>query len=195
MSETTHENALAATVVAEYVRYYRHLASRVERAVRSLPKEKVWVKPFPFGNDIGHLLLHLTGNLNHYVGAVIGRTGYVRDRPREFTDAARPDAEQVLADFQKAIDLVVETIESLDANGLTSPVSEQKPIQTTFGLLLVCASHLNNHIGQMSYLVQAKDIPPTSRRFGEGTLARPFAGEWIGACMKSPLHVWRNLGG
>jgi uncharacterized damage-inducible protein DinB len=156
MSETTHENALAATVVAEYVRYYRHLASRVERAVRSLPKEKVWVKPFPFGNDIGHLLLHLTGNLNHYVGAVIGRSGYVRDRPREFTDDARPDAERVLADFQKAIDLVVKTIESLDANGLMRPIPDQQPIQTAFGLLLVCASHLNNHIGQMSYLVQAQ---------------------------------------
>ena len=29
------------------------------------------------------------------------------------------------------------------------------PIQTRLGLFLVCAAHMNNHIGQMSYLVQA----------------------------------------
>ena len=36
-----------------------------------------------------------------------------------------------------------------------TPVDEQPPIQTRLGLFLVCAAHLNNHIGQMSYLVQA----------------------------------------
>ena len=39
--------------------------------------------------------------------------------------------------------------------GLMTPVAAQPPIQTRLGLFLVCAAHLNNHIGQMSYLVQA----------------------------------------
>ena len=29
------------------------------------------------------------------------------------------------------------------------------PIKSRLGLFLVCAAHMNNHIGQMSYLVQA----------------------------------------
>ena len=164
MDAPAQQNTLAATVVDEYVRYYRHLATRVEQAVRSLPKEKLWVKPFPFGNDVGHLVLHLTGNLNHFVGAVLGGGDYVRDRDREFLEEARPDAAVVLADFQKAIDLVARTIASLDAAVLAKPVSTRLPIETTFGLLLVCASHLNNHVGQMSYLVRAQghsmDDPP-----------------------------------
>jgi hypothetical protein len=37
----------------------------------------------------------------------------------------------------------------------TSVTEDQSPIQTRLGLFLVCAAHMNNHIGQMSYLVQA----------------------------------------
>ena len=38
--------------------------------------------------------------------------------------------------------------------GLMMPVDAQPPIRTRLGLFLVCASHMNNHVGQMSYLVQ-----------------------------------------
>jgi hypothetical protein len=147
---------LGDVVRAELSVYFRHLASRVERAVRALPREKLWVKPLPFGNSVGHLVLHLTGNLNHKIGARIAATGYVRDRAKEFTDPNEAPAELILETFHKAIDLVLRTIESLDDDSLTTPVAEEAPIKTRFGLLLVCAAHLNNHIGQMSYLVQAQ---------------------------------------
>jgi hypothetical protein len=150
-------NSPLGTVVAdELCRYFTHLAARVDRAVHALPREKIWVKPYPYGNSVGHLLLHLTGNLNHYVGAKIAATGYIRDRPREFSDPANPPAEQVLTNFHNAVDLVVRTIRSLGDDGLTAPITDEPPIQTRFGMLLVCAAHLNNHIGQMSYLVQAQ---------------------------------------
>jgi uncharacterized damage-inducible protein DinB len=152
----SERTVLASTIADEYSRYYGHLAARVERAVRSLPREKVWVKPFAFGNSVGHLVLHLTGNLNHYVGALVAGTAYVRDRPREFTEPNHEPPETILARFHEAIALVVQTIQSLDDDAWLVPVSEQPPVTTRFGLLLVCAAHLNNHIGQMSYLVQAQ---------------------------------------
>ena len=155
MSDSTRRSALAAEVGEEFARYFEHLAGRVERHVRSVPPEKVYVKPFPFGNSLGHLVLHLTGNLNHYVGARIAGTGYVRDRPREFTDASPPLPDVALARFRDAVALVVRTVRSLDDAGWQAPVSEEQPIRTRFGLVLICAAHLNNHIGQMSYLVQA----------------------------------------
>jgi uncharacterized damage-inducible protein DinB len=156
--EADEMSELTRTVKDELVRYYRHLAGRVERAVRSLPREKLWEKPFAFGNSVGHLVLHLTGNLNHYIGAGIARTGYVRNRPLEFTDLTRPAAEEVLGRFKTAIDMVVPTIASLDDEALTTPIHDpdRHPIQTRFGLLLVCAAHINNHVGQMAYLVQAQ---------------------------------------
>jgi uncharacterized damage-inducible protein DinB len=155
MTEGPAKSSLCNEVAEEYVRYLQHLAERVERAVRSVPRDKVYVKPFSFGNSLGHLVLHLTGNLNHYVGARIAGTGYVRNRPREFTEPTPPAPEAALERFREAVALVVKTIRSLDDAGWQMPISEEQPIKTRFGLVLVCVSHMNNHIGQMSYLVQA----------------------------------------
>jgi len=152
---TATEQTLAKVIDDELVRYYRHLASRVERAVRSLPPEKVWTKPFDYGNSVGHLVLHLTGNLNHYIGSGIAGTGYVRDPPPGFTEARRDEPAVILERFKDAVELVIRTIQSLDAPGLSAPVTQEQPIETQFGMLLVCAAHLNNHIGQMSYLVRS----------------------------------------
>ena len=107
-----------------------------------------------FGNSIGHLLLHFTGNLNHFIGATIAGTGYVRDRPREFTESAPPPADRALQGFREAIVMVCRTVRSMDDASWQTPINEQQPINTRFGLVLVCASHLNNHIGQLSYLVR-----------------------------------------
>src|SRR3954467_11806618 len=155
MAPPATASPLATAVADDLVRYFRHRDARVERAVHSLPREALWVKPFAYGNSVGHLVLHLTGNLNHYIGAVIAGTGYVRDRPREFTEPAPPSPEEVLGGFREAVAMVVRTVQSLDDAGWQLPVHQQQPIETRFGLVLVCAAHLNNHIGQMSYLVRA----------------------------------------
>jgi uncharacterized damage-inducible protein DinB len=146
---------LARTTSDEFARYFRHLAGRVDKAARSITEEQLWIKPFPFGNSVGHLVLHLTGNLNHYIGALVAGTGYKREREHEFTDPAHCPRDEVLARFHHAIELVVHTLSSQNESAFLTPVENQPPVQTRLGLFLVCAAHLNNHIGQMSYLVQA----------------------------------------
>ena len=155
MLEIIEKSPLATEVGEEFARYFEHLADRVEKAVRAVPQDKLYVKPFAYGNSIGHLLLHLTGNLHHYIGATIAGSGYVRDRPREFTEPTPPAPAEALQRFRDAVVIVVRTVRSLDDAGWQTPVHEQQPINTRFGLVLVCAAHLNNHIGQMSYLVRA----------------------------------------
>jgi uncharacterized damage-inducible protein DinB len=155
MSPRTDDSGLARVVSDEFVRYFRHMASRVEKAATAIPEGQFWSKPFAFGNSIGHLVLHLTGNLNHYIGARIAGTEYVRHREHEFTDSVHHSRNDVLAKFREAVDLVVRTIESQDAADFTSAVAAEPPIETRFGQFLLCAAHMNNHIGQMSYLVQA----------------------------------------
>ena len=66
-------------------RYAANLA-RVRELAAPLSNTQFWSKPFAFGNSFGHLVLHLTGNLNYYIGAQIANTGYLRDRAREFND-------------------------------------------------------------------------------------------------------------
>jgi uncharacterized damage-inducible protein DinB len=146
---------LAQVAADELTRYYRHLAERVDRAAQSVTEEQLWTKPFSFGNSVGHLILHLTGNLNHYIGANVAGTGYVRERAHEFVDPIRHPRGELLAKFHQAVEMVAQALAAQDAAGFAAPVAEQPPIQTRLGLFLVCAAHMNNHIGQMSYLVQA----------------------------------------
>ncbi len=146
---------LARVTATEFAAYFRHLAARVERAALSIGEDQLWTRPFPFGNSIGHLVLHMTGNLNHYIGSLIAGSGYVRHREVEFTDPAGYPREDLLARFHQAVDMVAKALESQDDQAFLTQVPDQLPIHTRLGLFLVCAAHMNNHIGQMSYLVQA----------------------------------------
>jgi uncharacterized damage-inducible protein DinB len=147
---------LRAPAQAALVNELEGLRDAIRELAGPLSEQEFWAKPIEPGNSVGHLVLHLTGNLNHYIGALVAGTGYVRDRPKEFTDPAGYPPEDVLQHFQEAVELVVRTIKTLDEESLCHPVADQPPVETRFGLLLVCASHINNHIGQMAYLVQAQ---------------------------------------
>jgi Protein of unknown function (DUF1572) len=155
MSTLRTGSELAQLAGDELGRYFEHMSTRVESAVRSVPADALWKKPFPFGNSIGHLVMHLTGNLNHYIGATIAGSGYVREREKEFTNPEHPPVAELLARFHEAIAMVVRTLHALDDEGFMVPVEHNVPIKTRFGLFLVCSAHMNNHIGQMSYLVAA----------------------------------------
>jgi hypothetical protein len=155
MAATEPRSELARLTSAEFGRYFEHLATRVDHFVRAVPATSIWTKPFPFGNSIGHLVLHLTGNLIHYVGAMIAGSGYQRQREQEFTDRSHPAVEVLLSEFHKAVAMVKDTLLTLGDEGFKVPVEHNVPIQSRLGLFLVCAAHMNNHIGQMSYLAQA----------------------------------------
>jgi len=75
---------LHATIANRLSERYSYLADRIRELAAPLSEEQFWQKPFPFGNSFGHLVLHLTGNLNYYIGAEVAGTGYVRDRDRVY---------------------------------------------------------------------------------------------------------------
>jgi hypothetical protein len=77
---------LYSTLAAVLADRYTANAARVRELAAPLTDAQFWRKPFPYGNSFGHLVLHLTGNLNYYIGAQIAKTGYVRDRAREFNN-------------------------------------------------------------------------------------------------------------
>src|ERR1700704_1141991 len=132
---------------------YKKLATRVRELAAPLGDEQFWTKPFPFGNSFGHLVLHLTGNLNYYIGAQIAQTGYVRDRPREFADTGRPPKAETLKKFDDAIDVVLKAIRSQSREDWSKPYTAVgSDAHDRFDMVLQCASHLDHHIGQMIYL-------------------------------------------
>src|SRR5262245_1910939 len=92
--------SLARTTV---IKELEQLRDAVKELSAPLLEEQFWKKPLDPGNSVGHLVLHLTGNLNHFVGAQLGKTGYVRDREREFTDANPPAKASALAGLDEVV--------------------------------------------------------------------------------------------
>src|SRR5437879_12488229 len=99
---------LAATAATEFADYYEKVRADVHTWADALSQEQFWTKPYPYGNSVGHLVLHLTGNLSYYIGRCVAETGYVRDRDREFSDPYPPHKEAALAAFDKAVAMVVD---------------------------------------------------------------------------------------
>lgn len=132
---------------------YLQNAARVHELAAPLADKRFWQKPFPFGNSFGHLVLHLTGNLNYYIGARIAETGYVRDRPREFSDPNPPSKEEALRRFDDAVEMVVCTIQNQSSEEWSAEYSGAgATAQNRLDMIVQCAAHMQHHIGQMIYL-------------------------------------------
>jgi hypothetical protein len=144
---------LNQTVTTDLAARYTKLASYVHDLAAPLTEDQFWTKPFAFGNSVGNLLLHLTGNLSYYIGAQIAGTGYVRDRPREFTDHTRPPKKEVLETFDAAMTIVLQTIRAQTADDWSKPYTAAGvETRDRLDIVLQCATHLHHHIGQMMYL-------------------------------------------
>jgi uncharacterized damage-inducible protein DinB len=130
-----------------------HLRDEVRKTVEPLSEKELWQKPIDPGNSIGHLILHLTGNLNHYVGAQLGGTGYVRDREREFSEANPPSKDVALASLDKAVATFRQVVGGLSADQLAAPHSEKR-FGPVFNGLVHLVAHFAIHRGQMSYIVR-----------------------------------------
>jgi uncharacterized damage-inducible protein DinB len=142
--------SLSAALASEY----RHRAAELHKWVDPLSDGQFWRNPFSYGNSVGHLLLHLTGNLSYYVGARIAGTGYVRNRDLEFTEPRKPPKAEVIRKFDETIAMVIAAIEKQSEADWTAPyTAEREPdSKNRVALFLRCASHLYHHVGQIIYL-------------------------------------------
>ena len=104
-------------------------------------------------NSAGNLCLHLYGNLQTYIGAVLGGTGYVRDRDAEFSLKDIPK-EKLLRNIQTTSEVVEQTLAHLNDELLDALYPQEvlgKPMSVRF-FMLHLYGHLNYHLGQINYL-------------------------------------------
>jgi len=133
---------------------YERDLNKLKAEIELFPIEAdLWKKPGDVPNSAGNLCLHLNGNLQHFFGAVLGETGYVRDRPAEFssTDISR---EKMLSDIDSTIEAVRSTLSKLTDNDLAAPYPIEvfeRPM-TTGWFITHLATHLSWHLGQINYL-------------------------------------------
>jgi uncharacterized damage-inducible protein DinB len=144
---------LHSTLASILIERYEANAASIHKLADQLSEDQFWKKPYPYGNSFGHLVLHLTGNLNYYIGAEIAKTGYVRDRPKEFNDPNPPSKEEALKRLDEAVAMVVRTLKAQSTEDWSAAYSGTgSDAKRRLDILLHSAAHMQHHIGQMVYL-------------------------------------------
>ncbi|HKV23500.1 MAG TPA: DUF1572 family protein [Candidatus Acidoferrum sp.] len=155
---------LAATVASDLAAYYEYIGAHVHKWVDSLTQEQFWRNPYGYGNSAGHLILHLTGNLNYYIGARVAGTDYVRNRDREFTESQKLDKSKVMQAFDETIAMVARAARAQSPQDWLKPYSADIEPEATerFMIFLRCAGHAYHHVGQLVFLAKefAQDGAP-----------------------------------
>jgi uncharacterized damage-inducible protein DinB len=128
-----------------------------EREVALFPDDGALWRTLPgIANSAGNLALHVAGNLRHFAGAVLGGTGYVRDREAEFGRRSGPRTE-VAAELRAALADLEAVLPDLSEEALAAPFPVAVAgVQPPAGRLLIhLAAHLAFHLGQAGYLRRA----------------------------------------
>ncbi|WP_185097441.1 DinB family protein [Chryseobacterium sp. FH2] len=139
--------------------YARDL-NKLKTEIESYQNEKsLWETDKNILNSGGNLCLHLVGNLNHYVGAILGNSGYVRNRELEFSLKNIPKTE-LTEKVEGTLDIVIKTLNQLNGNDLEKeyPLEALGYKMTTGYFLTHLFGHLSYHLGQINYHRRLLDV-------------------------------------
>lgn len=116
-------------------------------------ESNIWKTEPNITNSAGNLCLHILGNLNHFIGATLGKTGYERDRPAEF-NSKNIDRKILIDQIDETIEAIHQTLEKLRSENLQQDypliVMNDEKMSTSF-FLVHLQGHLNYHLGQINY--------------------------------------------
>jgi hypothetical protein len=125
----------------------------LRREIEAYPDEdSLWLQPAGVPNSAGTLALHLAGNVQHYLGARLGATGYVRDRPAEFARRNVPRSE-IVQEIEAARRSLAAAENRLGESDLTGDFPEIiGNLRFEAGDYLIhLVSHFTFHLGQIDY--------------------------------------------
>jgi len=125
----------------------------LRREVEAYPDDRgLWQVVPGISNVAGTLVLHLAGNLQHYIGARLAQTGYVRDRPAEFArrDVPRSELLRQIEAGRTAVKAALTRPVELDLAAEYPEVVGGARVATG-DYLVHLATHLAYHLGQIDY--------------------------------------------
>lgn len=119
----------------------------------------MWKTDQSIANSAGNLCLHLVGNLNHFIGAELGKTGYIRNRELEFSLKDIPQTE-LLSMAEATTAMVDQVLSQLTPEDLEKeyPLVVFEDKMTTGYFLIHLITHLDYHLGQINYHRRLLDL-------------------------------------
>ena len=131
-----------------------------ERDLNRLKKEislydnetKLWLVRDEISNSAGNLCLHLLGNLNHFIGALLGNSDFVRDRDSEFA-SKYVTRQELITSIEQTIETVKNVLNDLPDEILEKDFSVEinDKISKTDYVLIHLFGHFSYHLGQINY--------------------------------------------
>ena len=123
-------------------------------------EESLWVTGGDVKNPAGTLGLHIAGNLQHFIGSVLGGTGYVRQRELEFSLRGVPKSDILdgLHTARKVVETVFSNMSDAHLNAVF-PADHFGENRSTLHALLHLQAHLSYHLGQLNYLRRLVAMP------------------------------------
>ena len=132
--------------------FERDLAALKNEVSAYETEAEMWQVSGEIKNSGGNLALHLIGNLSHFIGAVLGDSGYIRNRDAEFSLKDIP-RENIIAAIDETGAVIRSTILKLTEQDLDKKYPIEvfgRPMSTEF-FLVHLATHLSYHLGQINY--------------------------------------------
>lgn len=136
--------------------FERELNKLIEEIKLYKSDADIWKVDKDVKNSGGNLCMHICGNLQHFIGAVLGNTGYTRNRDKEFADKNVSRAELV-KEVEQTIKVVTQTLEAIPDEELDKEYTAFPPHLlgkeklSKFYFLAHLIAHMDYHIGQINY--------------------------------------------
>ena len=141
------------TIVNELKQIFQRDLIALKTEIESYSNEaNLWLVDKRISNSAGNLCLHLIGNLNAFVGAEFGNTGFVRQRDLEFSQKDVP-RKQLLQMLDQTMETVLKSLDTLSDDQLADdfPKIVFKENKTNSFFLIHLTTHLAYHLGQINY--------------------------------------------
>lgn len=131
--------------------YRLSLESLIQEIGNYESNDKLWKVADGISNSGGNLCLHLLGNLNHFIGATLGNTGYVRNREAEFgqKDLSKDTLTTRLLEAGRMVETVLGGLSEEALNATYSYDFAGK--ESTRFYLVFFYGHFQYHLGQINY--------------------------------------------
>ena len=115
-------------------------------------EKNIWHIDKNITNSAGNLCLHLIGNLNWFIGAQLGKTGYIRHRDLEFSSINIPKVD-LIKEIDKTRSMLDNTLNKItvDQLELEYPILVFEQKSSTYYFLVHLLTHLAYHLGQINY--------------------------------------------
>ena len=148
-TERAFVNQSRSLLTAEYL-------PKIGACVAGLPDEDIWWRPNPTSNSIGHLLLHLSGNLQEWVVSALGGHQEQRQRHLEFAPDREPSIAELMERLARTVSEADAVLGTLDGSILAERRLIQGESVTALEAIYHAVEHFSMHTGQVIYIAKLR---------------------------------------